>query len=153
MSHYAKKLKHAPRLLDIGCGHGNLAELLSKFLYQSYLGLDLSPEVVRRASRRNIKNAEFEVADAEENLPPEKFDFILLTGAINYFKNPLDFLERCFDCLDENGLIVISLWRYGHNGVIWKNIENHFEIVNSAVVTNDKGMSWDIKVIRQKLAG
>ncbi len=54
VQHFAKNLDDAPRLLDIGCGHGNLAELLSGYKYKSYLGLDVSEEAVTPGSLRAI---------------------------------------------------------------------------------------------------
>ena len=57
-------------------------------------------------------------------------------------------LKKYSAALSENGAFVISLWRHGHNGVIWQKIEKHFEIIDSAVVTNQKGEIWDVKVLR-----
>lgn len=149
VQHFAKQLNDAPRLLDIGCGHGNLTELLSGVSYKSYLGLDISEEAVRRASARGFKDAEFKVADTEKWMPEDKFDFILSTGSINYFKDPVAFLKRYSAVLNKNGMFVISLWRYAHHSVMWKNIENEFEILDATVVTNSKGQSWDVKVLRK----
>lgn len=148
VQHFARRLDRPARLLDIGCGHGNLAELLSGYRFESYLGLDVSADAVRRAANREIKNAAFKVADVNDWMPDEKFDFILLTGAICYFKDPVGFLQRYARALTADGMFIISLWRYGHNSAIWKNIEEHFETVEATVVTNSKGMSWDIKVVR-----
>lgn len=149
VQHFAKNLSDAPRLLDIGCGHGNLTELLSGYSYKSYLGLDFSEEAVRRATSRNIKNAEFKVADTEKWMPEGKFDFILSTGSINYFKDPVDFLKRYSAVLEKDGKFIISLWRYAHHGVIWQNIEKEFEVLDATVVTNKKGNAWDVKVLQK----
>ncbi|MGI9054194.1 MAG: class I SAM-dependent methyltransferase [Pyrinomonadaceae bacterium] len=148
VQHFAKSLPDAPRLLDIGCGHGNLAQLLSAYGWKSYLGVDVSAEALRQAESRGLKNARFEIADFEQWQSPEKFDFIISTGSISYAKNPVAVLKHYSTTLSENGAFVISLWRYGFNSVIWQNIEKHFGIIDSAVVTNQKGETWDIKVLR-----
>lgn len=148
VQHLAKSLERPPRMLDIGCGHGNLAELLSAYSWESYLGVDVSPEAVRQGNERGLKDARFEVADLNEWTPTEKFDFILSTGSICYFKDPVAFLKRYSAALSENGVFVISLWRHGHNHVIWRNIEKHFKVIDSTVVTNGKGTIWDVKVLR-----
>ncbi len=46
-------------------------------------------------------------------------------------------------------MFVISLWRYGHHGVIWQNIEKEFEVLDSTVVTNKNGQAWDVKVLQK----
>jgi len=148
VQHLAKTLNTEPSLLDIGCGHGNLAELLSGYPMKSYLGLDVSAEAVRQATARELKNSAFQVADVEEWMPTEKFDFILLTGSICYFKDPVAFLRRYSAALNEGGAFIIALWRYGHNSAIWRNIEEHFKVLDSTIVTNHKGQMWDVKVLR-----
>lgn len=148
IQHFAKSLPDAPRLLDIGCGHGNLTELLSVYGWKSYLGLDVSAEALQQAESRGLKNARFEIGDFENWDSSEKFDFIISTGSILYAKNPVTLLRRYSNFLSENGAFVISLWRYGFNGVIWQNIEKYFGIIDSAVVTNQKGETWDVKVLR-----
>jgi len=92
VQHLAKPLDREPRLLDIGCGHGNLAELLSGYPLNNYLELDLSAEAVRQATGRDLKKSAFQVADVEEWMPTEKFDFIISTGSISYLKDPVAFL-------------------------------------------------------------
>jgi len=148
VQHLAKTLNTEPRLLDLGCGHGNLAELLCGYPMKSYLGLDISAEAVRQATERGLKNTAFRVADIKEWMPTEKFDFILSTGSICYFKDPTAFLRRYSPALNEGGAFIISLWRYGHNSAIWRNIEEHFKVLDSTIVTNHKGQMWDVKVLR-----
>jgi trans-aconitate methyltransferase len=131
----------------MGCGDGNFLELMSNFHFQSYLGLDLSEEAIQRASARSIPNANFQVADFEEWSPTDKFDFIISTGSICYAKDPVAVLQRFAQALDENGAFIISLWRYGHNGIIWQNIEKHFTVIDSTIVQNHKKMMWDVKVL------
>ena len=110
--------------------------------------MDISPEAVRRAEARGLENAEFKIADFEQWQPTEKFDFIIATGAILYAKDPVAVLKNYSAALSEDGAFVISLWRHGYHGVIWQNLEKHFGIIDSAVVTNQKGEIWDVKVLR-----
>lgn len=146
--HFAKKSGAAPRLLDIGCGDGNLAEMLSAYPWKSYLGVDISAEAVKKAETRGFPDAEFQVVDFENWKPAEKFDFIISTGSICYATDPVRVLKNYAAALTENGAFVISLWRHGHNSAIWKKIEENFEIIDSTVVTNHKGLQWDVKVLR-----
>ena len=146
--HLAKKLSRPPRLLDIGCGDGNLLEMLRYFPYESFLGLDVSAEAVQLAQARNIPRASFAVADFTAQPPVGKFDFILSTGSICYAVNPLAALQSLVPLLADEGAFVISLWRFGHNSAIWHSLEQHFAVVDATAVTNAKGLQWDIKVLR-----
>lgn len=148
--HFARALNRMPRLLDIGCGDGNLAEMLSRCAWKSYNGIDISSEAVKKAEARSFPNAKFEVLDFEKWKPAEKFDFIISTGSICYASDPAQTLLNYADSLSEDGMFVISLWRHGHNGAIWEKIEKHFEVIDSTIVTNHKQLQWDVKVLREK---
>ena len=150
IQHFAKSLNQPPSLLDLGCGHGRLTELLSPYPIKKYVGLDKSPEAVKQANSCNFKNSKFLVTDFEEYTPTEKFDFIVSLGSIHYAPDPAAVLKRFSPSLTKNGAFIVSLWRYGHNAAIWQNIEKHFEIIDSTVVTNACGVSWDIKVFRER---
>jgi SAM-dependent methyltransferase len=148
IQHFAKSLNEAPSVLDLGCGHGRLPELLSPYQWKNYLGLDKSPEAIKQACSYEFKNSKFLVTDFEEYAPTEKFDFIVSLGAIHYAPDPAAVLKRFSPSLTKNGVFIVSLWRYGHNAAIWQNIEKHFDIIDSTVVTNARGVSWDVKVFR-----
>lgn len=147
--YFSKTLrKSAPRILDLGCGTGHFAELLNSCSYGRYVGLDLSSEAVRRAEERNLPNAEFCVSDFTNWNADEKFDFIISTGSICYANDPVAVLKKYRNFLTDDGLFIIALWRYGYNGVIWKNIEGSFELIDATVVSNQKEQTWDVKILR-----
>lgn len=150
IQHFAKSLNDKPRVLDLGCGHGRLNELLSPYSWKSYLGLDKSVEAVKQAESSGFKNSKFLVTDFEEYTPTESFDFIVSLGSMHYAPDAAAVLKRFSGALSENGVFIVSLWRHGHNAAIWQNIEKEFEIIDATVVTNKRGISWDIKVFRNK---
>jgi SAM-dependent methyltransferase len=147
--HFSKSLKHPPRVLDLGCGTGNIAELLRDGGSVEYLGLDVSDEAIAEARSRNIEGAAFRKASFEDPPPDEEFDFIISTGAIHYARNPWLVLENYSKCLSGNGKFVISLWRHRATRGIWRKIEKHFETFDSTVVSNRKGVTWDVKILRK----
>jgi SAM-dependent methyltransferase len=146
--HLAKNLSRPPRLLDIGCGDGNLLEMLRHFPYESYLGLDVSAEAVKQGKARNVPRAEFEVSDFTVQPPAGKFDFIISTGSICYATDPVAAMESLLPNLEPDGAFIVSLWRYGHNSAIWRSLEKRFAVRDATVVTNNQGVTWDIKVLR-----
>ena len=153
VQYLAKRLQRKPRILDLGCGSGNLIDLLSGVQYEKYLGLDSSSVAVERALNRKFENAEFMKTTFEQWETDEKFDFIISTGAIHYAKKPQEVLMRYSNFLSDDGVFVISLWRHGFSNVIWKKIEAHFAVIDSTVVINHKKQDWDVKVLRANQNG
>ena len=135
------------KILDIGCGEGIFPELATKLTDAKYLGLDISQEAVRRAKLKGIRNTEFISGDAMEFESAEKFDVIMSAGAIHHFADAVELLKHQSQFLKPDGVFVISLWRYGYNGMIWKRLEKEFKLVDSTVVRNAKGQEWDVKVL------
>ena len=71
------------RVLDIGCGVGDLYNyLLRRRIPVSYTGFDILPEMVAHA-RKRYPEAQFEVRDVLQGLGPERFDYVLCSGAFN----------------------------------------------------------------------
>lgn len=57
------------RLLDAGCGTAPMLSLLTKeYPGKHFVGLDLTPEMIRKAKEKNLPNTELVVGDCE-NLP------------------------------------------------------------------------------------
>lgn len=73
------------RILDVGCGSGALAEMVSP---NRYTGVDLDTDSIISA-RNKFPDHKF-----SEKLPDseEKFDTIVLLAVIEHVKNPKDFL-------------------------------------------------------------
>ena len=76
------------RLLDIGCGNGNLFGLLKKEAYQLY-GVDLSENMISAAKAAYSDRAELSVADAEK-LPyeSEMFDVLVCNASFHHYTHP-----------------------------------------------------------------
>jgi SAM-dependent methyltransferase len=71
------------RLLDIGCGLGDLYGYLQMHdIPVTYTGYDLLPEMVAHA-RQRYPAARFEVCDVLQGFGEERFDYIVSSGAFN----------------------------------------------------------------------
>jgi SAM-dependent methyltransferase len=142
--------RKSPIVLDVGCGDGLLLELLTPFGFESYLGIDLSSEAIKRAEPLVAGNAKFEVADFEKWEVPRSFDIIVFNESLMYAKRPVDVLLRYSRSLNENGLMIVSIFRTGLRRAIWRSLNKYFAITNSTTVKNQQGQVWDIKVLRSK---
>ena len=70
-------------IIEIGCGTGNLLKNLNP---ARAVGIDISPEMVRIA-KINYPDYDFYVMNAEDVSLDEKFDFIIISDTIGYFKD------------------------------------------------------------------
>ncbi len=81
-----KRSGRRPRLLDLGCGTGELAPVFLKAGY-TYTGIDIAPERIAFA-RKTYRKAKFHVMDASAlQYPDGYFDQILVTGVLHHLSD------------------------------------------------------------------
>jgi len=73
---------HGRRLLDVGCGFGDLLAFLhARGIRPVYTGLDICEPMIQRCRQRfGRSDARFVVADALEHEPAEAPDFVVASG-------------------------------------------------------------------------
>lgn len=146
---YVQHLFAAPRVLDIGCGHGRLCRILGHFGFESYLGIDLSPEAIEQARAQRIEGARFEVGDLETWMPAQTFDVVVFQDSIYYASRPTAQLLRYSEALMAHGVVVVSMFRYSNNAMIWRRIDRSFRTVEATRIRNEKG-EWDVRILRAR---
>lgn len=98
--------KHINKILDVGCGQGDLLNRLSKQFPNAQLyGIDYS-----NFEKLNNDNIIFKQHDCNENLPKDysDFDLIISSEVIEHLENGRHFLRSLSNSLNENGTIIIS---------------------------------------------
>ncbi len=106
---YGRLLPHFPaghQVLDVGCGPGHLASLLSD-QGRSVVGVDKDPVQVRIAAR-NHPDLAFRVAPAEA-LPfsDESFDLVMTTESFHHWSKPEGGLAETFRVLRPGGTFLV----------------------------------------------
>lgn len=99
------------RLLDVGCGSGELFPVLTPAGYRFY-GVDLSHGMLDEARRRNPELDGKSLAQtAAEHLPfPDAcFDCVVSTGVVEYTMDPVQTLAEFARVLTPGGVLVVSL--------------------------------------------
>jgi 2-polyprenyl-3-methyl-5-hydroxy-6-metoxy-1,4-benzoquinol methylase len=96
-------------VLEIGCGEGNLASMISyagaKFVY----GIDYSQVAINNGNKRyNIKNVKLECKNYKE-LDDTKYDVVVLQGVLEHMDNPFDDLLTIIQkFVKPNGTLITS---------------------------------------------
>lgn len=109
---WAHVLSHIPpgrRVLDLGCGSGQLASMLYESKWGgSYTGIDFSPARVAAAQER-CPEGQFEVQDlrllSAESLAQREPHVIVLTEVLEHLENDLELLSR----LPSGVLLILSV--------------------------------------------
>lgn len=137
-----------PRLLDAGCGSGRLGASFGSGELSSYHGVDLSAEAIGHAREFAPAGSVLEQADLETWTPPARYDVIVVNEVIGYFHDPALTLGRLAEALETDGILVVSLYRWGNAGAIWNRIGRQFRSSEPTVVTNTAGdKTWDIRIL------
>jgi ubiquinone/menaquinone biosynthesis C-methylase UbiE len=79
---FAGWLKNGSKVLDIGCGPGNVAKQLCEYKSLYITGIDLSSEMLEIA-KGNVPEGMFYLQDSREaSFPPELYDAVVLSFSI-----------------------------------------------------------------------
>ena len=143
-----------PRVLDLGCGSGRLAQVLAPARPERWLGVDLSPEGLSRARALGLDFAEFAEGDFETWRPPagEQFDAVVFNECLGYARDPRATVEAFAPAVRPGGALLVSYYRSGNWRAIWRRITAARPVVHATVVTNARGQTWDIRALRPACA-
>ena len=140
---------HGRRLLELGCGHGRLLQLLTLIEFDKYLGLDVSEEALNQARALDIDKASFVCANFDEWQSPDLFDVIVFNESLYYARRPQETIRRYRDMLTDGGSLIVSMYRYGNTQGIWSRIRREFELVDLISVEHNRLRPCDIALLRR----
>jgi ubiquinone/menaquinone biosynthesis C-methylase UbiE len=99
------------KLLDVGCGAGHLVNALGRrYPDLTLTGVDLSPEMIRRAreATRGLPNVSVSVGDALAlDFPDATFDFVLSIASIKHWPNRVSGMREIFRVLRPGGRVFV----------------------------------------------
>jgi SAM-dependent methyltransferase len=115
----AERLGHPSRherALDFGCGVGRLTRALAS-RFDECVGVDVSPEMVRRARELNVDtpNCSF-VVNVEPHLrqfPDASFDFVYSSKVLQHMPSSelaCEYVREFLRIVRDDGLVVFQLW-------------------------------------------
>ncbi len=97
------------KLLDVGCGTGNLLSLITKKYEIQLSGVDLSPNMLNIANEKLGEKADLRLGDSE-NLPfkDECFDMVTCTDSFHHYPHPENVLAEIKRVLNPKGTLLIA---------------------------------------------
>ncbi|MGA2936345.1 MAG: methyltransferase domain-containing protein [Syntrophobacteraceae bacterium] len=140
-------LKTDCKILDLACGEGLLKTRLCNS-YSRYIGIDTSPAAIRIAKQHEDNKSEFMIGAMETFSIDERFHIIVFNECLYYLNKPIKVINAYKKNLEPGGAFIISMHSTENNGKLWKLIDDGFDILDYVSVTNAKGISWIIKVIK-----
>ncbi|MCB0567474.1 MAG: methyltransferase domain-containing protein [Phaeodactylibacter sp.] len=98
--------------LDLGCGNGRITDFLQRQSGTHLLGLDISPEAIRRAAMIPNPQLSFQVGNMNALSLGERFDFILSIDTLYYAASLKETVQACLAYLRPNGVFAcfFSQW-------------------------------------------
>jgi trans-aconitate methyltransferase len=140
-----------PKVLDVGCGHGRLLQLLEGLDFSDYLGIDWSARGIEQAGELSVPRARFEVADMNCWDTTERFDAVVMNNSLAYAADPRRVFERALGWLAEGGLFVVAMHRSLGARYLWSLIDGTAAGAVAACAVKDEltGAVWDVKALRR----
>lgn len=110
----ALRLSGTERVLDVGCGTGELERLVhDRYPHATLVGLDVTPEMlaVAREKFRSVSGITFLLAPAE-TLPfaRERFDAVVSCNMLHHVRSVDGLLRECARVLRPGGRLVLVDW-------------------------------------------
>ncbi len=93
------------RVLDYGCGNGELARYVEP---SRYLGLDADPASVEAARARHPRHRFVAVSGGEQAAGAGRFDVVVGLAVIEHLADPEAWLRQLRSCLAPGGRIVLT---------------------------------------------
>lgn len=120
-------IKEFKKILEVGCGTGNILSKIEKKTKHNLTGIDLSPEMLSKAEK-NTENVRLINTSLEDFQTDEKFDIIIASYffTIN-FDGFLEQIKECKSMLTNDGeIFVVDFHSYGN--VLYKSYMNYHGI-------------------------
>ncbi|GJM15426.1 MAG: trans-aconitate 2-methyltransferase [Thermodesulfobacteriota bacterium] len=96
------------KVLDLGCGTGELTQMVSELLPESQtLGIDSSPNMLKKAVEKKHIGLDFELCPIQE--VSGSWDLIFSNAAIQWVDNHEELIPRLVSLLNPGGQIAIQL--------------------------------------------
>ncbi len=125
-------LKKTYKILDVGCGSGNLCFFLAKKC-EKIVGIDISKNAINFAKdmkqKLSIHNCDFIKVSETKDFPFKKdyFDIIFLSEIIEHLDKPSNIIKKSLNVLKKKGVIFLTTPNYKS---FWPVLEKFCDFFN-----------------------
>jgi 2-polyprenyl-3-methyl-5-hydroxy-6-metoxy-1,4-benzoquinol methylase len=112
------------KVLDIGCGEGDLAAMMSFAGASKVHAIDYSNTAIKISKERvNLNNVVFECMDGDD--VTEKYDVIVMAGVLEHIDQPFDMLGKLMkDNLNKDGVLITASPSFlNPRGYVWMTLQ------------------------------
>jgi methionine biosynthesis protein MetW len=99
------------RVLDLGCGEGELLEWLAKHKGVDARGVELSGAKVRKAISRGVSVFQSDIEQALADYPDQAFDYVILSQTLQETRNPRQVLH---EMMRVGRCAIVAFPNFGH---------------------------------------
>lgn len=147
------KIKNKSRILDAGCGTGNLLVLLESYDARLY-GIDISKEMLRIA-RNKLHKTKLKLVSVEKlNFKNKFFNYIFSIDAFHHYSNKEKAMENFYRVLKRNGKLVIVDINFGKClNTIFQKLEPGNNGINSKREMKNIFKQYNFREIEQSKVG
>lgn len=130
--------QNGERILDLGCGTGDLAYQLDK-LGVNVTGVDKSENMIDQAKSK-YPHVKFEAFDATDLVYKEEFDAVFSNATLHWVKPAKDALDCVYNALKQGGRFVAEFGGKGNVQLITDEIVN--QLTGLGIDYNDNDFPW-----------
>lgn len=113
----AQLVKDGSTVLDLGCGDGELMELLATKKHARASGVEISEEGVYRCIQRGLSVQHADLDEGLGDYPDGSFDYVILSQTLQAVRKPRLILR---EMLRVGRLGIVSFPNFGHWRVRWE---------------------------------
>jgi methionine biosynthesis protein MetW len=107
----AEIVEHGSRVLDLGCGGGDLLAWLRENKRVDARGVEISGEKVQKAIARGVSVYQGDIDQGLADYPQAAFDFVILSQTLQEMRYPLRVLTQM---LRVGRRVIVSFPNFGH---------------------------------------
>lgn len=104
------------RVLDLGCGEGQLLQSLANNKQVTGYGLEINPELITQCISKGLNVIDQNIDGKLDNFGDDSFDTVVMTQAIQAMQNPAEVLQEMLRVGKE---CIVTFPNFGHWKARW----------------------------------
>jgi len=96
------------KVLDVGCGSGDLIDSINQLADMNAYGIDISPQMITECKRK-YQDIKFSVSNGETiDFDDNYFDVVVICCVLHHLNNPQNFFKEAHRILKPNGKLIVA---------------------------------------------